>query len=51
VLDACINKPAAQWTQQDLNRVARSLIAMRWERFRAGPRGDREWRYRQRQAN
>jgi predicted P-loop ATPase len=51
VLDACINKPAAQWSQQDLNRVARSLVAMRWERFKAGPRGDREWRYRPRLAD
>jgi predicted P-loop ATPase len=45
VLTQCIEKPRAQWTQQDRNRVARCLRTMGWRRHRVGPRGDREWRY------
>lgn len=46
VLTLCVEKPKGQWTQQDRNRVARCLRASGWERFKAGPRADREWRYR-----
>ncbi len=46
VLASCIGKPASLWTQQDKNRVGRSLRVMRWERFKAGPRADREYRFR-----
>ena len=46
VLTSCIEKPKCQWTQQDKNRVARCLRVMGWRRHKAGPRGQREWRYR-----
>jgi len=46
VLTHCIGKRQDQWTQVDKNRVSRSLIASGFERFKAGPRSAREWRYR-----
>lgn len=48
VLAQCIGKPEKDWTQADQNRVARTLRAMKWERFRARIDGQREWRYRRR---
>jgi predicted P-loop ATPase len=47
VLEMCIEKPIAQWQQADKNRVARSLKALGWERYREpGPRGEkRGYRY------
>jgi predicted P-loop ATPase len=45
ILTLCIEKPKAQWTQQDKNRIARCLRAMGWCRHKVGPRGGREWRY------
>ena len=35
-----------QWTQTDMNRVARFLRSRGWKRYKAGPREAREWRYR-----
>jgi predicted P-loop ATPase len=46
VLADCIDKPKANWTQQDRNRVSRCLRAIGWRRHKAGPRREREWRYR-----
>ena len=46
VLEKCINKPQAQWTQTDKIRASRCLRAQGWVRFRER-QGDRlEWRYR-----
>ena len=46
VLEKCINKPQAQWTQTDKIRAARCLRALGWVRYRER-QGDRlEWRYR-----
>lgn len=49
VLEFCIEKRRDQWTQLDKNRIARSLRSRGWERFNAGPRHARQWRYRRRQ--
>jgi hypothetical protein len=46
ILHHCIGKPLDMWTQGDKNRIAAVLTALGWERFRSGPRGAREWRYR-----
>jgi predicted P-loop ATPase len=46
VLEVCLNKAKSTWTQSDKTRVARSLRALGWERYKAGPRAGREWRYR-----
>jgi predicted P-loop ATPase len=46
VLNHCIGKPQDQWSQSDKNRVARSLHALGWERYRARSAMEREWRYR-----
>lgn len=46
VLIHCVGKRLDQWTQADKNRVARSMQALGWERFRSGARAAREWRYR-----
>jgi len=46
VLSFCLEKKKDLWTQQDRNRVGRCLRAMGWSRYRSGPRGSREWRYR-----
>jgi hypothetical protein len=46
ILDVVIAKKRADWTQADKSRVARCLKALNYERFKAGPRRAREWRYR-----
>jgi len=46
VLSFCLEKKKDLWTQWDKIRVARCLRAQGWQRFNAGPRGAREWRYR-----
>lgn len=46
VLTQCLDKRTDLWTQLDKNRVVRCLRSRGWERFYAGPRGAREWRYR-----
>ncbi|MGA7413376.1 MAG: virulence-associated E family protein [Bryobacteraceae bacterium] len=46
ILTRCLDKPKAQWTQVDKNRVARSLRAMGWERYRERQGTRLEWRYR-----
>ena len=46
VLSMCLEKKKDLWTQMDKIRIARSLRAHGWQRFNAGPRGAREWRYR-----
>jgi len=46
VLEKCLNKPQAQWTQTDKIRAARCLRAQGWLRYRQR-QGDRlDWRYR-----
>jgi hypothetical protein len=46
VLEKCLSKPQAQWTQTDKIRAARCLRAQGWLRYRER-QGDRlEWRYR-----
>jgi putative DNA primase/helicase len=45
VLTHAVGKPQAQWTQADRIRVSRSLQALGWERYKAGSRNSREWRY------
>jgi predicted P-loop ATPase len=46
ILQKCISKPQAQWTQTDKLRAARCLRAQGWVRYRER-RGNRlEWRYR-----
>ncbi len=47
ILTTCLEKPKGTWTQSDKTRVARCLRALGWERYKAGPRNGREWRYRQ----
>jgi predicted P-loop ATPase len=46
VLTSCLEKKKDMWTQTDKNRIARSLGALGWLRYRTGARGAREWRYR-----
>jgi hypothetical protein len=46
VLEKCVNKPQALWTQVDKNRVARCLRAIGWERYRERQGARLEWRYR-----
>ena len=46
ILEGCIDKRKDQWTQMDKNRVARCLRSYGWQRFNAGGRGSRQWRYR-----
>ena len=47
ILASCIDKPVKDWTQIDKNRVARSLKALKWERFQKRLDDEsREWRYR-----
>jgi predicted P-loop ATPase len=46
VLTFCLEKKKDMWTQQDRNRVGRCLRAVGWTRYRSGPRGSRESRYR-----
>jgi predicted P-loop ATPase len=46
ILLRCLDKPKAQWTQVDKNRVARSLRALGWERYRERQGTRLDWRYR-----
>jgi hypothetical protein len=46
VLEKCINKPQAQWTQTDKIRAARCLRAQGWARYRERQANRLEWRYR-----
>jgi predicted P-loop ATPase len=46
VLDKCLNKPQAQWTQTDKTRIARCLRALGWDRYRERQGSRLEWRYR-----
>jgi predicted P-loop ATPase len=46
ILMRCLDKPKAQWTQTDKNRVARSLQALGWQRYRERQGMQLEWRYR-----
>jgi predicted P-loop ATPase len=46
VLSLCLDKPKAQWTQTDKNRVARCFHALGWERYRERQDARLEWRYR-----
>ena len=46
VLEKCVSKPQAQWTQADKNRVGRCLRALGWERYRERERERLEWRWR-----
>lgn len=48
ILTACLDKPKGNWTHSDKTRVARCLRALGWERYKAGRRSGREWRYRPR---
>jgi predicted P-loop ATPase len=45
ILTHCLNKGVSDWTQADKNRIARSLVALRFERRKVGSRESREWRY------
>lgn len=45
LLESCIDKRKDQWTQMDKNRIARSLRALGWARYRTGAASSREWRY------
>jgi predicted P-loop ATPase len=51
ILAACLDKPKGTWAQFDKTRIARCLRTLGWERFKAGPRTSREWRYRPRRAS
>lgn len=46
LLDRCLSKPQAQWTQGDKNRVGRCLRALHWERYRERDGERLEWRWR-----
>lgn len=46
VLERCLSKPKAQWTQTDKTRAARCLRAQGWQRFRERQGSRLEWRYR-----
>jgi hypothetical protein len=46
ILQKCINKPQAQWTQTDKLRAARCLRAQGWARYRERQGNRLEWRYR-----
>jgi predicted P-loop ATPase len=46
VLEKCVNKPQAQWTQADKNRVGRCLRTLCWERYREREHERLEWRWR-----
>ena len=46
VLEKCINKPQAQWTQTDKIRAARCLRSQGWVRYRERQGNRLEWRYR-----
>jgi predicted P-loop ATPase len=46
VLEKCLQKLQALWTQTDKNRAARCLRALGWERYRERHGTRLEWRYR-----
>ena len=46
VLERCLEKAHALWTQTDKNRAARCLRALGWERYRERQGSRLEWRYR-----
>jgi len=46
ILGSCLEKPKAQWSQMDKNRIARTLRSLNWERYYARTGTAREWRYR-----
>ncbi len=50
VLSCCLDKPKAQWTQADKNRVARCFRGLSWERYRERQGARLEWRYRRVEA-
>lgn len=45
VLEKCLQKAQALWTQTDKNRAARCLKALGWERYRERQGARLEWRY------
>jgi predicted P-loop ATPase len=47
VLERCLQKPQALWTQTDKNRAARCLRSLGWERYRERQGLRLEWRYRE----
>lgn len=46
VLEKCISKPQALWTQGDKNRIGRCLRVLGWERYRERDGQRLEWRWR-----
>jgi predicted P-loop ATPase len=46
VLDKCVCKPQAQWTQADKNRVGRCLRSLGWARYRERDGERLDWRWR-----
>jgi predicted P-loop ATPase len=46
VLEKCVQKAHALWTQADKNRAARCLRSLGWERYRERHDTRLEWRYR-----
>jgi predicted P-loop ATPase len=46
VLEKCVSKPQALWTQGDKNRIGRCLRALGWERYRERDGERLEWRWR-----
>jgi hypothetical protein len=50
VLEKCLAKPQAQWTQTDKIRAARCLRAQGWQRFRERVGSRLDWRYRKEEA-
>jgi predicted P-loop ATPase len=46
VLEKCLQKAQALWTQTDKNRAARCLRSLGWERYRERHGSRLEWRYR-----
>jgi len=46
VLERCLQKAQALWTQTDKNRAARCFQTLGWERYRERQRSRLEWRYR-----
>ena len=46
ILSHCLGKPLEMWTQSDKIRISGCLTSLGWERYKAGPKNAREWRYR-----
>jgi predicted P-loop ATPase len=46
ILTGAVRKNVKDWAQPDMNRVARILTRLKWERYRKRSGGDLEWRYR-----